>query len=203
MTYSNDQTINSIKHSNSVLHMSNRHSPDNFVQHEPPVSATNSHDGEYHLKEILSKTHNANSMPNVRNESNDTSTIDHNHNPTLIQQESVMVEPIEQPNIMKSQIYEQQFEKRDADLESDTKQPFNFSSQFFDAELQNICDELEKARNENNERNRELRDSLFKFREEIENLKKQEMDTDHDREHAINQYYGFDKYSVLRRVSHF
>lgn len=54
-------------------------------------------------------------------------------------------------------------------------------------------------RNENNERNRELKESLVKFRKEIENLKKQDLDTDHDREHANNIQLGFDKYSVLRR----
>jgi hypothetical protein len=58
-------------------------------------------------------------------------------------------------------------------------------------------------RSENNERNFKLREDLLKFRQEIENLKKQELDSDYteyDREHANNIQLGFDKYSVLRKV---
>jgi hypothetical protein len=46
-----------------------------------------------------------------------------------------------------------------------------------------------------------LRESLAKFREEIEQLKKQDLESEHDRVHANNVQLGFDKYSVLRRVS--
>ncbi|KAI6241648.1 Moesin/ezrin/radixin-like protein 1 [Aphelenchoides fujianensis] len=75
----------------------------------------------------------------------------------------------------------------------------DYSSQYFDPDLQNICDELEKARNENNERNRDLRESLLKFREEIEQLKKQDVENDYDLIHASNLRSGLDKYSALRR----
>ncbi|KAI6201085.1 Moesin/ezrin/radixin-like protein 1 [Aphelenchoides besseyi] len=76
---------------------------------------------------------------------------------------------------------------------------FDYNNKYFDPDLQQICDELEQARNENNERNRDLRESLMKFREEIEQLKKQDADNDYDRIHANNLQFGIDKYSALRR----
>lgn len=156
MAYSSDQTVaNSIKHSNSVLHMSNRHSPDNFINN-PPASATNSHDGEFMLNSTMNKMdhptinmtiNNANSMPTVYNESNDTPIFDHNHNPSL-PQESMLIESVhDQSNtILKNQNYEHQVDERDEEPEAEIKQVVNFSSQYFDVELQTICDELEKAR---------------------------------------------------------
>ena len=54
---------------------------------------------------------------------------------------------------------------------------------------------------ENNERNRKMRLNLQKFREDIESLKKLDVDSDYDRIHASNVQFGIDKYSALRRVN--
>lgn len=112
--------------------MSNRHSPEisNFV-HEPPSSAPSSQDGESILntqKEAASlANNNAISMPTVLGEFTDA--FDNNGNPSFYHEAS--------EGRMDPGFYE---DKRDEE------HPFNFSSQYFDAELQKYCDELEKAK---------------------------------------------------------
>lgn len=105
----------------------------NFV-HEAPTSAANSQDGEMILtKETSALINNAASMPTILTESinfdkgNSSLQREHSKEPTS--------------NL---KLYE--LEKKNEDLDSDFKHAVNFSSQYFDAELQNICDELEKAR---------------------------------------------------------
>lgn len=132
LAYSSDQTNigNPIKHANSAMQMSNI--PDNLIN-EAPTSATNSHDGEFLLSSGLNKdgfvtNNNATSMPTVLAEPNETITYDHNHNPSLQQDVIEELKPYSQ-------------------LEEEPIVPvFNVGSQYFDAELQTICDELEKAR---------------------------------------------------------
>ncbi|TKR78360.1 hypothetical protein L596_019172 [Steinernema carpocapsae] len=66
-------------------------------------------------------------------------------------------------------------------------------------ELQNIKAELDRARKDNADKTRQFRDKMSEFRQEIDQLKKDEKLSDHDRIHANNLHLGFDKYSTLRR----
>src|SRR4051812_38445932 len=131
MAYSSDQTNSNhpIKHSNSVMQIMS-HEMSNY---DAPTSAGNSQDGEMVLSKETSALINSNaaSMPTILTES---INFDHKGNPSL------QKEPA--PSNLK--LYEH--EKKNEEFESDFKHAVNFSSQYFDAELQNICDELEKAR---------------------------------------------------------
>jgi hypothetical protein len=106
--------------------------------HEAPMSATNSQDDEMILIKEGSAliNNNAASMPTILTES---INFDHKGNPSLQKEYS---KELANPSSLK--LYD--LEKKNEDLDSDFKHAVNFSSQYFDAELQNICDELEKTR---------------------------------------------------------
>uniref|UniRef100_A0A1I7Y0A5 Moesin/ezrin/radixin homolog 1 n=1 Tax=Steinernema glaseri TaxID=37863 RepID=A0A1I7Y0A5_9BILA len=67
------------------------------------------------------------------------------------------------------------------------------------AEFPTLKRELDRARKENAEKTRRFREKMSEFRQEIDQLKKEEKVSEHDRIHANNLHLGFDKYSTLRR----
>lgn len=58
-------------------------------------------------------------------------------------------------------------------------------------------------RKDYSEKKHNLKERLTDFRAEIENLKREDRQTEHDRIHQFNIKSGFDKYSTLRKVLKF
>ncbi|PAV87959.1 hypothetical protein WR25_20246 [Diploscapter pachys] len=67
-------------------------------------------------------------------------------------------------------------------------------------DLHNIRGELEKGRHEYSEKARAFKDKLNQFRHEIEGLKKEDRQTEHDIIHQQNLQNGFDKNTTLRMM---
>lgn len=59
---------------------------------------------------------------------------------------------------------------------------------------------IEILRAEYNEKTKQLKEKMSEFRAEIESLKVEDRQTEHDRIHAANVQKGIDKYSTLRKV---
>ncbi|VDD90118.1 unnamed protein product [Enterobius vermicularis] len=63
-----------------------------------------------------------------------------------------------------------------------------------------LRNEIDTTNAEFNERKKRLKEKMSEFRAEIESLKVEERQSEHDRIHAANVNMGIDKYSTLRKV---
>ncbi|VDK42399.1 unnamed protein product [Anisakis simplex] len=77
------------------------------------------------------------------------------------------------------------------------------NNQLMTSDLTALRSEVEKSRAEYNEKTKQLKQKMSEFRAEIENLKVEDRQTEHDRIHASNVQKGMDKYSTLRKVYSF
>uniref|UniRef100_A0A914ZVB4 Moesin/ezrin/radixin homolog 1 n=2 Tax=Parascaris univalens TaxID=6257 RepID=A0A914ZVB4_PARUN len=73
------------------------------------------------------------------------------------------------------------------------------TNQFISSDLTALRSEIEKSRAEYNEKTKQLKEKMSEFRAEIESLKVEDRQTEHDRIHAANVQKGIDKYSTLRK----
>ncbi|VDN24409.1 unnamed protein product [Gongylonema pulchrum] len=74
------------------------------------------------------------------------------------------------------------------------------SNQMIPTDLVALRSEIEKSRADYNEKKKSLQEKMNEFRNEIESLKVEERQSEHDRIHAANVQLGIDKYSTLRKV---
>ncbi|VDN34983.1 unnamed protein product [Gongylonema pulchrum] len=75
------------------------------------------------------------------------------------------------------------------------------SNQMIPTDLVALRSEIEKSRADYNEKKKSLQEKMNEFRNEIESLKVEERQSEHDRIHAANVQLGIDKYSTLRKSS--
>ncbi|VDO11604.1 unnamed protein product [Haemonchus placei] len=68
-------------------------------------------------------------------------------------------------------------------------------------EFHNLRTELEKSRQDFSEKARLFKERLDDFRNEIDAMKREERQTEHDVIHIHNVHNGFDKFTTLRMVS--
>ncbi|VDO39215.1 unnamed protein product [Onchocerca flexuosa] len=73
------------------------------------------------------------------------------------------------------------------------------SNQMMPNDLLSLRKEIEKSRADYNEKKKSLQEKMTEFRNEIENLKVVNRQSEHDRIHATNLQMGIDKYSTLRK----
>ena len=81
--------------------------------------------------------------------------------------------------------------------------PATYSSQYFNAELEGLRNQMEQQNEDYRRRNQDFRDRLADFRREINALKIEDRQSDYDKAHEANIQNGWDKYSTLRKVKSF
>ncbi|VDN02033.1 unnamed protein product [Thelazia callipaeda] len=74
------------------------------------------------------------------------------------------------------------------------------SNQIIPNDLLSLRTEIEKSRADYNEKKKSLQEKMNEFRDEMEILKVENRQSEHDRIHIANIQMGMDKYSTLRKV---